>query len=112
MRSKYGNVSDVLHKDCAGKDVSDNLVFYVIAGELPRKVESGDGDLYDFYPFHEPEDSCYAHSVIACKKRGSTSDYDKPTQGVRNKLKAHFVSAFMNHRIGVTPEKNDDAAAP
>ena len=101
VRSKYGTFEDVLHPDCAdGKDVSRHLVFFLEVSELPRNIESGKRELFDFYPFHDPDDTCYAHSVIACKKQSNTTgDFDEPTAGVRNKLKALFVSAFENHRL-------------
>lgn len=106
VRAKYGRPNDVLHPDCAnGKDVSHHLVFYLTAGGLPTDVESGNKERYDFYPFHDPKASCYAHSVIACKKQMNTSgNYDEPTHGVRNRLKALFVSAFQNHRIEAEAE--------
>lgn len=106
LRSKYGTAADVIHNDCArGSDVSDHLVFYLIVKELPKSIESGDRVTYDFYPFHDPEDDCYGHSVIACKKSsGPHGTYDKPTQGVRNKLKAQFVSAFQKHRVALLIE--------
>lgn len=101
VRSKYSEPEDVLHSDCAnGKDVSDHLVFFLTVADLPRGVESGDRDLFDFYPLHVPLNDCYAHSVIACKKQTNPEgDYDKPTTGVRNRLKAQFVSAFEKNRI-------------
>jgi hypothetical protein len=101
VRSKYGAIEDVLHEDCAGgRDVSGHFVFFVTVEELPKDVESGNKELYDFYPLHDPETDCYAHSLIACKKKTNlTSDYDEPTSGVRNKLKALFVAAFENHRL-------------
>lgn len=113
VRSKYGTAEDVLHADCAdGKDVCRQLVFFLIVEELPRGVVSGNRELFDFYPFHDPEDSCYAHSVIACKKKSNAAgSYDQPTTGVRNKLKAKFVSAFENNRIAVTPNNSADPSA-
>jgi hypothetical protein len=106
VRSKYGTPSDALHRDCAGgKDVSDHLVFYLIVDELPQGIESGAQELYDFYPFHDPEDTCFAHSVIACRKQGSPEAYDAPTHSVRNKLKAQFVSAFEKNRIHTVVDK-------
>jgi hypothetical protein len=101
VRSKYGSIDDTLHADCAGgNDVSRHLVFFIPVSELPTNVESGNKELYDFYPFHDPEDTCYAHTVIACKKKqNSSGNYDKPTDGVRNRLKTQFVSAFKNHRV-------------
>ena len=106
LRSKYGTAWDVLHRDCAdGKDVSSHLVFFLTPDELPVGVESGDKELYDFYPFHDPEINCYAHTLIACRKRqNSVGDFDEPTSSVRNKLKALFVWAFENHRILMTSE--------
>lgn len=101
LRSKYASAMDVLHRDCAGnQDVSNHLVFYLVVAELPQGVESGTRQLYDFYPLHDPEDDCYAHSVIACRKHdGPVDGYDKPTTQVRNKLKAQFVAAFMRNRV-------------
>lgn len=101
VRSKYGSPTDVLHRDCAGgKDVADHLVFYLVVGELPQRVESGTKQLYDFYPLHEPDDDCFAHTVIACRKDdGSNDGYHEPTTPVRNKLKAQFVAAFIKNRV-------------
>jgi hypothetical protein len=116
VRGKYGTPADVLHADCAGgNDVSTQLVAYLISGELPANVKTGqenvvsDKDEYfDFYPFHDPEVNCYAHSVIASRKRTSPPEtYDRPTSGVRNKLKAAFVSAFRSRRIDVQREEPD-----
>jgi len=101
VRSKYALPEDVLHADCAGgKDMSGHLIFYLTVEELPDDVESGSKEHFGFYPFHVPEESCFAHTVIACKKTSKPTGYfDEPTSGVRNKLKAKFVSAFQNNRI-------------
>lgn len=100
VRSKYASLDDVLHPHCAGgRDVSGDYVFFLTVAELPTSVESGNRELYDFYPFHDPEDSCFAHALIACKKQNSSGNYDEPTAGVRNALKAQFVSGFKNHRL-------------
>lgn len=101
VRSKYASVEDVLHPDCAGgADVSSHYIFFITTAELPINVDSGNKELYDFYPFHDPEDSCFAHTLIACKKTQSPAgSYDEPTPAVRNVLKAQFVSAFKNHRL-------------
>jgi hypothetical protein len=101
VRSKYASATDVLHRDCAdGDDVSNHFVFYLVVGELPQRVESGTKQLFDFYPLHDPEDNCYAHTLIACRKHDGPADrYDKPTSHVRNKLKAQFVAAFVKNRV-------------
>jgi hypothetical protein len=101
VRSKYASAMDVIHKNCAdGKDVSTHFVFFLVVGDLPQQVESGTKQLFDFYPLHDPEDDCFAHTVIACRKHdGPTDGYDKPTTQVRNKLKAQFVAAFIKNRI-------------
>jgi hypothetical protein len=103
IRSKYGSATDVLHRDCADdKDVSDNLVFYLVVGKLPGQVESGVKELYDFYPLHDPLDTCFAHTVIACRKHGGPEDaYDKPSRHVCNALKAQFVAAFERNRVQI-----------
>jgi hypothetical protein len=114
VRSKYGTPADALHPDCAlGNDVANYLIAYLTVGELPTNVKTGQenvrsdkDEFFDFYPFHDPEVNCYAHTVTACRKRiGPPDAYDRPTNGVRNKLKAAFASAFRNHRIDVHPEE-------
>jgi len=104
VRSKYGSSTDAVHRDCAnGRDVSKYSVFYLIVGELLKQVESKeDKQLYDFYPAHTPEDDCFAHTVIACRKHDGPLDaYDMPSKDVINKLKAQFVAAFAKNKVEV-----------
>jgi hypothetical protein len=112
VRSRYATPEDALHSDCAGgHDVSKFLLFYLVAGDLPKGVEAGSGQLYDFYPRHDPEPTCYAHTLIACKKRESAQgEYDPPSTHVRNKLKSHFVAAFEKNRIEIEAEPLINAA--
>ena len=106
VRSKYAGPLDVLHSDCAnGKDVSGHLVFYVSVSELPSEVEAGNKEIYDFIPLHDPEELCFAHSVISCLRRGNpTAEYQKPTNAVRNKLKDLFVKSFQEQHFTIGPK--------
>ena len=96
LRSKYGTSRDALRRACAnGKDVSTQVVFYVIVGALPKQIASGDNRSFDFYPFHDPDDDCYAHTVIACKLAGSADgSYSMPSNAVKNAFKAKLVAAL------------------
>lgn len=106
VRGRYATPEDALHPDCAkGRDVSKFLLFYLVTGELPKGVEAGNGQLYDFYPHHDPEPTCYAHTLISCKRRESAEgEYDPPSTQVRNKLKSHFVAAFQKNRVEIPAE--------
>jgi hypothetical protein len=96
LRSKYGTARDALRSPCAnGKDVSAHVVFYVKVAGLPKQIVSGDNKSFDFYPFHDPDDDCYAHTVIACRTgEGGSTDYSMPSNAVKNKFKATLVSAL------------------
>ena len=80
-------------------------MFCLKVGDLPKGCLSGDNDLYDFYPYHVPEKTCYAHTVIACKKVDSPpSSYKEPTRSVRNDFKAKFIAALNRADMPTLPE--------
>ena len=96
VREKYASPCDTLHPGCAGgNDVSSQVLFYLHVGELPKGIVSGDKKIFDFYAYHEPEDDCYAHSVIASKTiQPPSEDYVQPTSAVKNAFKAKLISAL------------------
>jgi len=96
IRERYGTMRDALHLLCAGeKDVSRFIVFYLKVRDLPKGCLSGTGEKFDFYPNHDPLETCYAHSVIACQKADSPiGSYREPTRPVKNEFKAKFIAAL------------------
>lgn len=106
VRDKYGTPGDTLHRCCAGgNDVSSNVVFYLEVGALPKGILSGDNRSYDFYPFHDPEEDCYSHSVIACKAGNNVAgEYEPPSQAVKNAFKAKFISALQRAEMPSFPQ--------
>jgi hypothetical protein len=97
VREKYGTAADALNSLCAGgRDVSSFIVFYLRVRDLPKGSLSGDNVPYDFYPFHNPLATCYAHTVVACKKANDrqAGAYKEPTRPVKNDFKAKFVAAL------------------
>lgn len=96
LRGRYATARDALRPGCAdGKDVSSQAVFYLKVSALPKQIISGDHRTYNFYPFHDPEESCYAHTVISCRNAESTERvYVRPTNAVRNAFKAKLVSSL------------------
>lgn len=112
IRSKYGTPRDALHSNCArGNDVSHFHVYYLLVSEIPCTIESGDGRTFNFFPFHDPEDNCYAHTVIGCRTEGAAMGaYSEPTRGVRNKFKAQLIAALKMSRPSVFPRTLMDDA--
>jgi len=106
IREKYGTAKDALNPLCAdGKDVSSFIVFYLLVRNLPKGSLSGENVPYDFYPHHDPEESCYAHTVIACKKAdGPSGSYNEPTRPVKNDFKAKFIAALTRAEMPTPPE--------
>jgi hypothetical protein len=96
VRSKYACAQDAIRPGCAnGKDVSSNVVFYLKVSALPKSIVSGDNRTFTFYPFHDPEQNCYAHTVIACRSvDGPNTSYDPPSNAVKNEFKAKLVAAL------------------
>ena len=93
MRSDFSQPSDVLDPLCATKDVSGWVVYFVRVDNLPEDVKSGDGRPFHFFPKHQPEPMCGAHSVIACcLATDPNREYKKPSAGVANAFKVQFVS--------------------
>ena len=105
VRSKYGTPRDTVHRLCAGgNDVASNLVFYLEVWAVPRGLLSGDNKVFDFYPYHDPEKDCYAHTVIACRKASSSEGvYDQPSNAVKNAFKAKLISALKPAEISSFP---------
>jgi hypothetical protein len=98
IREKYGTAADALNPLCAGdKDVSSFVVFYLRVRDLPKGSLSGDNEPYDFYPFHIPLATCYAHTVVGCKKANDQQGgaYRQPTRPVKNDFRAKFVAALI-----------------
>lgn len=105
VREKYSCPGDTLHPCCAGgKDVSSQRVYYVEVGELPKGIESGDKKSFDFFPYHQPEEECYAHSVIACRRSGTgAEDYVQPNRLVKNAFKAKLISKLRQADMPTFP---------
>ena len=105
IRSKYAAARDALHPNCAdGKDVSSLLIYYLEAGELPKDCLDGTGNAYEFYPYHDPLEHCYAHSVIACRRAGNPEElYRQPTRPVKNDFRAKFAAALKPGSVAEFP---------
>lgn len=101
LRSKYGTPRDALRRECAnGKDVSNQAVFKANVGALPKRIVSGDGRSFDFYPFHDPDEHCYAHTVLGCRLAGDAAgSYTMPSNAVKNAFKAQLVSALTRATV-------------
>ena len=70
---------------------------------LPKRILSGSDRRYDFYPLHDPEDQCYAHTVVACKLENHNHEYVEPTQSVKNQFKALFVASLRPAKKPILP---------
>lgn len=96
LRAKYAKPFDVLHADCAwGKDRSHDLVDFILVRDLPAHIKSDDGRIFVFYPSHQPERTCGAHSVIAsCLADDPAKTYVKPSKSVRYDLRVKLAVGF------------------
>ncbi len=105
IREKYGTVRDTLSRLCAdGKDVSSEVVFFLSVQALPKGVLSGTNESHDFYPFHAPEEHCYAHTVIACKRTGAAMGvYREPPRLVKNQFRTQFALALKRAEVPSCP---------
>ena len=55
----------------------------------------GPGYPFEFYPIHTPEETCYAHSELWCRRVGSSSsDYEEPPKKVKEALKIKLSLAL------------------
>lgn len=105
VRARYASPRDAIHQCCAGpRDVSSFAVFFLRTAELPKGIGSGDGKQLDFYPLHDPEETCYAHTVVACKHEGEgIGAYVKPSRPAKNAFKAQFVAALRRVEMPSSP---------
>jgi hypothetical protein len=96
VRGKYATPRDVTHAGCANqRDVSSHAVFYLRVEDLPASILSGVGESFEFFPFHDPEKDCYAHTVIGCKISGAPAgSYARPSNSVKNQFKARLVASL------------------
>ena len=102
LRGKYAKPEDALHKDCAEqKDVSDFLVYYLLVSDLPDEVRCDSGRLFSLFPFHLPEPTCGAHSVISCCIKGDISKtYVKPSStALKNDIRVKLAKKLQKCKI-------------
>ena len=95
-RGAFSRPEDVLHSDCArGKDVRNCGVLTMLVGSIPRGVSGTDGTKYVFSVRHEPENTCYAHSVIWCQRDGrgtaESECYDEPPATLKEKFRIELA---------------------
>jgi hypothetical protein len=96
MRSEFSDPYDVLHVDCAQKDVSGWFVYFTRVDGLPVGLKSGDGKrTFNFFAKHLPEPSCGAHTVIACNDPAHPGHpYAKPSSSVILALKVKLATGM------------------
>lgn len=107
MRSRFSQAPDVLEFDCADRDTTGWLVFFVRVDSLPVGLLAGDGRSFDFYPVHIPFEKCGAHSVVAsCISADAARSYVKPSEVVAYGFKTRFATAL---RLALCPLPIDHA---
>lgn len=85
LRSKYSDPSHALHINCCDNRPLHGMwgVIKIALSEIPTPVETGDKKLLHFLVVHKPEEKCYAHSEIKCRKDGDPELRDRPTGKLR-----------------------------
>jgi hypothetical protein len=98
-RSRFSEPQDVLHSDCArSTSLSEWGVWQCTVGDIPSPVVGQDTPSSSilFIPLiHTPEETCYAHSELWCRRVGSSSsDYEEPPKKVKEALKIKLSLAL------------------
>ena len=107
MRSKFSQAPEVLEIECAERDTTGWLVYYVPVSSLPSGLISGDRKSFDFFPIHIPLEKCGAHSVIAsCLSTDAARAYVKPSEAVAYTFKTRFATAL---KLALCPLSVDQA---
>jgi hypothetical protein len=92
MRSDFCEPVDVLHVLCATKEVLGWMVYFIRVDDVPGEIQAPDKTKLCFFPMHIPEETCGAHSVIACCLFGDAKKaYKKPTARVAYDFKVKFA---------------------
>jgi len=95
MRSDFSEPSDVLHVLCAKRDVAGWSVYFIRVDKLPSELVSGDNKRFCFFPVHMPEETCGAHSVVACcLLEDPNRVYRKPSGKVEYDFKVKLALAL------------------
>jgi hypothetical protein len=107
VRERYAKPEDVLHRDCCDqRDKSDHLIYKIRVADLPAGIlaqngEARDTRIFNFVPSHQPEKTCYAHSVVRSTLQGDLSRaYAKPSPTARDQFKVEFARALKRHING------------
>ena len=93
LREHFATAIDALHPDCGGN--ADYRVYSLRVRDVPVCVADDQNAVYDFFPCHEPEVKCGAHSVISCCASGDEAKaYVVPSKKARAKFRAMLAVLF------------------
>lgn len=96
LRGAFADAGDALSSDCAGgRDVSSYLAFQIVVADLPTSLAAGGDASFDFFPVHQPLETCGAHSVVAsCTAGDAKRMFCAPPKLVRNAFRVKLATRF------------------
>jgi hypothetical protein len=95
-RGKYSFPEDVICSEDKAFDGWGVLDFRV--GDIPKQLVDGSGRTYLFFPFHEPDETNYSHTVIQCEREDSRGQATSPNSVVKKRFRAK-LSQQINIKI-------------